>query len=186
MNLGGGSTAGVTPRTPVAPTTGNELDNADVVAGSPSTATSFSPRTLQIVATGAGTTHTITSNNGDIVINGTLIAERSTGTTTNSITLSAPAGTVFIHGTVQATGTPGVIDNPDGGTITINAARVVVTGYHQRQRRVEPRGAGGERRVDRDRHAGISRWATSGSTPAGSPPPAGPARAPGSEGTAGR
>jgi hypothetical protein len=128
LNLGGSSTLAA-PTVPTAPTTGTELTNAAAIAGIPLSGNILVSATLQIV--GAGTplaTHTITSSNGDIVISGSLLAERSTGTATNSISLSAPAGTVYIVGTLSAAGTAGTIDNPNAGNLTVNAARIVVTG----------------------------------------------------------
>jgi len=80
-----------------------------------------------VTATGADPIRTITSETGDIVIEGTLRGA-DLGAATQSVLLNAPNGTVFIAGAVD---TSSVDQSPSGdaaGAITLRARSVVATG----------------------------------------------------------
>src|SRR5579863_8401168 len=79
-----------TPALPSAPSTGTELTNAMIIAGTPIAGNVRVSSTLQIAA--GVNPATVTTNSGDVVISGNLIAERSTNTITNSVSISAPSG----------------------------------------------------------------------------------------------
>lgn len=107
------------------PAGGTELTNAMIVAGTPIAGSVRLSSTLQI--TGAGNPATLTAT-GDVIIAGSLIAERGVGATTNSIVINATSGTIYIEGSVLACGSPGAPDNPNGGNVTLNGQRIVVYG----------------------------------------------------------
>ncbi len=79
------------------------------------------------VTTAASTPITIHSNNGDIVVSGTL-QSGDTGAAQSSINLEAPNGTVYITGTVRTAGSDAASNGRAGGNLVIDAARVVLTG----------------------------------------------------------
>lgn len=138
----GVSTGPAAPALPQPPTTGTELTNAMIAAGTPIPGNILVSSTLQIL--GGPDPATITSSTGDIVILGTLIGERSAGTTTKAISISAPAGTIYVRGTLRTRGTAGSPDNPHGGDITLTAQRIVVTGTIDAGGEDEPGGVGGD------------------------------------------
>jgi hypothetical protein len=74
---------------------------------------------------GAEPTRIITASSGDLFIEGTL-RSADLGSGRQGVTLAAPAGTVYIAGTVDTSG--GASSGQAGGPITITAQRVVVTG----------------------------------------------------------
>lgn len=79
-----------------------------------------------VVGAGAST-RTITASEGDIIVSGVLNAGQNAGTQIN-LNLDAPLGTVFITGTVRTADIDGVPDGNRGGTLTITARKIVVTG----------------------------------------------------------
>jgi hypothetical protein len=108
------------------PTLGTELTNPMITAGVPIAGNVLVSGTLQI-ASGTNPA-TITTNTGDVVIRGSLIAERSAGATTNAISINASAGTIYVLGSIIARGTAGTPDNQHGGDVTLTAQRIVITG----------------------------------------------------------
>lgn len=98
-----------------------------IIAGAPIAGNVLISSTLQIAAAGVNPAAIVT-NTGDVVVRGTLIAERSSGSTTNAINISAPSGTIYILGSIQTSGTPGTIDNPNAGNLSLTAKRIVVDG----------------------------------------------------------
>lgn len=114
------------PSLPAAPTTGTELTNAMITAGTPIAGNVLVSSTLQINA--GVNPAVITTNTGDVVILGSLIGERSAGTATNGITIQAPAGTIYVLGAIQTSGTAGTPDNPHAGNLSLTAQRIVITG----------------------------------------------------------
>jgi hypothetical protein len=141
MNLGSAGSVFAAPAVPVAPATGTELTNAMITAGTPIAGNVLVSSTLQIAA--GVFPAAIATNNGDVVILGSLIAERGAGATTNSITISAPAGTIYVLGSIRASGTAGAPDNPNGGSVTLTAARIVLTGSIDTSGELEAAAAGG-------------------------------------------
>jgi hypothetical protein len=121
MNLGGGGS--VTPPTvPAAPTIGNPPSNP--------TSGSTDPGTIIITGTPPltpGAPVTFGSTNGDLVVSG-ILQTTDVGVAQQSITLNAPAGTVYITGSVITSSADGNPTGDAGGNVTINAARIVVTG----------------------------------------------------------
>ncbi|HVE43262.1 MAG TPA: hypothetical protein VNM14_25525 [Planctomycetota bacterium] len=143
INLGSGATIPSAPALPSAPGTGTELTNAMI--GTTVVGNILISSTLQI--TGAANPAVITTNNGDVVISGTLIAERGAGATTNGITINAPAGTIYVLGAIRASGTAGAPDNPNGGAVALLANRIVMTGSIDTSGETEaaaPGGLGGQ------------------------------------------
>lgn len=120
LKVGGSTVAPSKPTAPVAPAF-SATTGADVTfPAAPGTGNLFVRNTL----TTPGGPETISTSNGDIVVTGTLRA----GAPADTLTLSAPAGTVYISGKI-ITSTTGVGPNGNAGAIVlINAARIVVTG----------------------------------------------------------
>jgi hypothetical protein len=139
INLGNAATIPAAPALPSSPATGTELTNA--LIGTTVVGNIFVSSTLQI--SGAANPAVIATNTGDVVILGSLIAQQSAGPTMNGITINAPAGTIYVFGAIQASGTAGVPDNPNGGAVTLNALRIVVTGSIVTSGETESVGAGG-------------------------------------------
>ena len=129
------------PSLPAAPTTGTELTNAMITAGAPIAGNILVSSTLQIAA--GVNPATITTNTGDVVIRGSLFGERSAGTVTNDIAISAPAGTIYVIGEIRTPGTAGAPVNPDGGDITLTAMRIVIAGSIDARGLSNPTGTGG-------------------------------------------
>ncbi len=77
---------------------------------------------------GADPIRTLTSTAGDVIIEGSLRAA-SLGSAAQSIALNAPAGTVFVAGSVDTSGADASRDVGDAGAaLTITARQIVVTG----------------------------------------------------------
>jgi hypothetical protein len=85
-----------------------------------------SARIADVATSGPDGTRTITVTSGDLIVDGTLRAA-DLGNKRQAITLSAPAGTVYITGTVDTSGSDGT--NQAGGAIAVSARRVVITGH---------------------------------------------------------
>jgi len=79
------------------------------------------------VTTTATTPVVLTSTNGDIVISGAL-QSGVLGSVLSDIQLIAPNGTVYVTGTIRTAGDDAAMDGKAGGKLTIDAARVVITG----------------------------------------------------------
>jgi hypothetical protein len=141
MNLGNTATLPAAPALPTPPATGTELTNALITAGAPIAGNVLVSSTLQIAA--GVNPAVITTNSGDVVILGSLIAERSAGAATNGIQINAPAGTIYVLGSISATGTAGAPDNPNGGGVALTATRIVVTGTIDTSGEIETAGPGG-------------------------------------------
>lgn len=124
MRVGGPVTIdpGLQPAIPAAPVDGAAVDPAALGAH---VASDGSIRISGMAVVGGGdATRRITSNAGDIVVDGTLRAADA-GAARQSIVLSAPNGTVFVSGAVD---TSGADTGQAGGAIEIVARQVVVTG----------------------------------------------------------
>lgn len=102
-----------------------------IVTSADLTGTSFTdPGTILIPGvetTPAVAGYTITSTGGDIVLSGSLQSGDGAGTPA-TLTLNAPAGTVYITGTLSSVNTDGVANGNPGAAIAVNALRVIVTG----------------------------------------------------------
>jgi len=125
LNLGGSTTL-TNPTIPAAPTSGN-TPLTSPTTGTPggTTGTVIISGTVNIdIAT---PTPVFQTTNGDIVVSGNLRTVIPAGTQ-NDITLSAPAGTVYVTGTITTSSSDGTASGDFGGNVTINAARIVVTG----------------------------------------------------------
>jgi hypothetical protein len=110
------------PAIPAAPADGAAVDASALASD---VASDGSIRISGMNAVGGGdATRRITSNAGDIVIDGTLRAADA-GAARQGIVLSAPNGVVFVSGTVD---TSGADNGQAAGTIEIVARQVVVTG----------------------------------------------------------
>lgn len=107
------------PAIPPAPTTGDTplLDGTDT---NPASGNWLIAGTI---TTSAGGALTLTTTTGDIIVSGTLIGE-DLGASRADVTLSAPNGTVYVSGTINLAGAAG----DAGGTLTVNARRIVVWG----------------------------------------------------------
>jgi hypothetical protein len=130
-----------TPSLPAAPTTGTELTDAMIATGSPIAGNILISSTLRIAA--GVNPATITTNDGDIVISGSLLGERSAAAKTNGISISAPAGTIYVLGEIRTPGTAGTPQNPDGGDITLTAMRIVIAGSIDARGLADLKGSGG-------------------------------------------
>lgn len=116
---GEGPTAPTAPPVPAGATNIAAL-SADVMAPG-------SVRVGHVVATGSDPVRTISAA-GDLFITGTLrAADLGAGARRQSLVLSAPAGTVYVSGSIDTSGADGA--GQDGGDITIDALRVVITGH---------------------------------------------------------
>ena len=116
------------PAVPAAPTMGTTLP---IIAG-PLSTTAVAGTVLisgTVVGDASGTV-TITSNGGDIVVSGSLTSGDVVPgpSVPDNITLNAPNGTVYVLGTISTRNTDGTLDGDAGGTVTINAMRIVLTG----------------------------------------------------------
>lgn len=129
------------PTAPTPPATGTELTNAMITAGTPIVGNVLVSSSLQIAA--GVNPAVITTNTGDVVIRGSLLGERSAGATTVGITVNAPAGTIYVIGSIRTKGTPGTPDNPNGGPISLTAQRIVVLGTLDSSGEALPAGTGG-------------------------------------------
>ena len=83
----------------------------------------MSPSSLAVVI--AGAVATLAASAGDLFVTGSL-RSADLGASRQGLVLSAPAGTVYVTGTVDTSGADGA--GQAGGPITINALRVVITG----------------------------------------------------------
>ncbi|HEX7896386.1 MAG TPA: hypothetical protein VF950_01305 [Planctomycetota bacterium] len=86
---------------------------------------------------------TYTATNGDVIVTGTLQGGDNAGGQFN-ITLSALKGTVYVTGAVRTASVDGTLDGNDAGTITINAARIVVNGTLDASGEANATGGGGD------------------------------------------
>jgi hypothetical protein len=81
-----------------------------------------------VAAGGADAVRTITATSGDIVIAGTL-SGADLGGGTQGLSLNAPAGTVYVSGTLSTAGAAATTgDGHVGGAITITALNIVISG----------------------------------------------------------
>jgi hypothetical protein len=123
VDLGTRSTVLTAPTPPAAPSTGTPLTAG--LAGVPTAGNLLLSGTLSLDTT--ANPAVFTSTTGDIVISGTLVADDE-GVNTDGITLNAPAGTVYISGTVRTASSDGTPDGDGAGPLVINARRIVITG----------------------------------------------------------
>jgi hypothetical protein len=82
-------------------------------------------RVGDVMSGGAEPARIITASSGDLFIEGTL-RSADLGAARQGVTLAAPAGTVYVMGTVDTSGAPST--GQAGGPITITAQRVVIAG----------------------------------------------------------
>jgi hypothetical protein len=118
--------SGATP--PATPAGGTIVTDADLQTDLSSDGTIRIEGT--ITAGGSDTVRTLTSSAGDIVIAGTLRGA-DLGGSTQGLSLNAPAGTVYVGGSVDASGAAaanGSGNGAAGGEITISARSIVVVG----------------------------------------------------------
>ncbi len=126
LRLGDATSAPAQPSTPsipsgVAPST----LAASVLSSTPGTEAGT------LVISGSVTTAaadvTVGTLNGDIVVSGTIRAAQN-GAGHYNLTLNAPSGTVFVTGSIFMSGVDGIEDGENAGSLTITAARIVITG----------------------------------------------------------
>src|SRR6185295_222864 len=141
MKVSASTSPPAAPTLPTPPTTGTELTNAMITAGTPIAGNILVSSTLQISA--GVSPAVIASSTGDVVISGTLIGERGAGSTTIGVTVNAPAGTIYVLGELRTRGTAGAPDNPNGGAVILNAQRIIVTGTIDTSGEALPAGTGG-------------------------------------------
>src|SRR5262245_637512 len=130
LNLGGSTTIGAatlpaTPTTgtfPLSPVAGFTGPGTVIVSGA--------------VSLSAAASVTFRSDTGDLVISG-ILQTTDVGKQAD-ISLEAPNGTVFVTGSVLATSADGTASADQGGTVTITAARIVVTGTIKTQGEAGP------------------------------------------------
>jgi hypothetical protein len=79
------------------------------------------------ITTATTTPVVITSSSGDILVDGAL-QSGDTGAAQADLQLVAPSGTVFVTGSIRTAGVDSALNGRAGGNLTINAARVVITG----------------------------------------------------------
>lgn len=87
------------------------------------------------------------STNGDVIISGTLQGGDDGGGGQFNVTLRAPNGTVFISGTVRTAGNAdndGFRSGDGAGNITVEAARIVLTGTLDARGEDNTAGSGGD------------------------------------------
>jgi hypothetical protein len=120
-------TVGVTvaPTTPTAPTAPTGADFGPIAGDISQAGSVFISST--VTNTAAGATLTITSTFGDIVISGSLTTFDQ-GVSRQNLLLSAPNGTVYVTGSVSTSGQDGSGTGDQGGNVTINTHRIVITG----------------------------------------------------------
>jgi len=124
ISLGSPSFVPSAPAIPATPTVFESLPSSPL----PVTTTAVGSIELTgILTTAAVATVTVTSSNGDIVVDGSL-QSAAVGAAQTNIVLQAPNGTVYISGTIRTAGADGLSNGQPGGNETIAAARVVITG----------------------------------------------------------
>jgi hypothetical protein len=123
LNLGGTTTL-VAPTVPTAPTTGN-APLTSPTTGVNTTGTIIISGNVNVDTATANAT--FTTSNGDIVVSGNLRTVLA-GATQNDITLNAPAGTVYITGSIVTSSSDNTDSGDFGGNVNITAARIVITG----------------------------------------------------------
>lgn len=109
------------PALPAVPAGGAALTSADLAADVSAPAAVQLSGALQ--SGGVDPVRTIVARTGDLVLDGTLRAA-DLGARTQSISLRAPQGTVFVTGTIDTRGS----SDRAGGAISIHARRVVIQG----------------------------------------------------------
>ncbi len=124
ISLGSPAFVPAVPTIPTAPTT---FDSAPSSPLPVSTTAVGSIHLTGLLATAVLPTITVLSNNGDIVVDGTL-QSAAVGTGQTNIVLQAPNGTVYVSGTIRTAGTDSASNGQAGGNLTITASRVVLTG----------------------------------------------------------
>ena len=110
---------------PAAPSGGAAVSDADLSADLSRAETIRIDGT--VTAGGSDAVRTLTSTGGDIIIAGDLRGARAMGAT-QGLTLNAPAGTVYVVGSIDTSGEAAEGTGNAGGAITIAARSVVVTG----------------------------------------------------------
>lgn len=120
----GVNAAPAAPAIPAAPTTGTVLS---AIAGDIT-----DPGTLilsgQVTTDTGAAVRTITSTGGDVVVSGTLNSGDTLGAAPVNLVINALSGTVYITGSIITMNTDGTADGQAGGSVTINAARIVFQG----------------------------------------------------------
>ena len=107
---------------PAAPAVARILTSGELVANVTVTG---GARVLDATSGGIDPVRTIEVSSGDLLIEGSLRAA-DLGAARQGLTLSAPAGTVYVTGAVDTSGAAGT--GQAGGPITVVAQRVVITG----------------------------------------------------------
>jgi len=123
ISLGSPSFVPTAPAVPAAPGTFEYV----VVAGEATITKVGSIRITGSITTSVTTPVVITSSNGDIVVDGAL-QSGDTGTAQVDIQLVAPNGTVYVTGSIRTAGVDSASNGRAGGNLSIDAARVVITG----------------------------------------------------------
>lgn len=113
------------PPIPALPAGGTPLTSADL--GADVTRAGTLRVGGEITSGGLDPVRTITSTDGDLIVDGTL-RSADLGAARQALVLRAPGGTVFITGTVDTSGEDGLHDGNAGGGLVIEAARVVIGG----------------------------------------------------------
>lgn len=123
LSVGSAAFVPSAPSTPTPPTVFASTPASPVAGFS----TSGSIHLAGVLTTAAVASVTIESLNGDIVVSG-LLQSGDAGAAQTNITLQAGNGTVYVTGTVRTAGSDAASNGRAGGNLTINAARVVITG----------------------------------------------------------
>ncbi|MBV8880486.1 MAG: hypothetical protein JO332_11010 [Planctomycetaceae bacterium] len=124
ISLGSPSFVPSIPTTPTAPATFAFTQPAPI-GNTPPTAGSV--LITGSVTTAAVATVTIKSDNSDVVIDGAL-ESADLGAAMTNVVIQAPNGTVYVTGSIRTAGADAAVNGRPGGNLTINAARVVITG----------------------------------------------------------